>query len=669
MRSVWLLMPMLALVGCKPREKEAGLVAVVSLEAGLVSKCLQLEIGAGATRVSSDPVVLAGKTKVWVGIAQGSFPAQVEVRALGFSDEGCQTRAREESSLVSETFDKMMVKQVALTLKKVTPKTETSCSDGLDDDLDGKTDCGDGDCDDHPCTSAAACLVATRCSNGTCGGGQMKQCLAPPTTCFQPVGVCAATDGGCQYTVAMSATCSDADSCTVMDRCELDGACRGTQRSCAQSANVCLEDTGSCADGGCTFAAKVDAGCDDLDSCTVTDRCSAAGTCSGARVVCESAACRIVANRCNADGGCVFDAVDAGTSCDGGVCSLAGDCLPRFPYQPTNFDVVQVRAPPAAPTVLDCGETIIDTAGTGLPRTTNWCRNQMFEASIIKQDGGPDTVLVSLSGLTITSDAGLTLIGNKPVIFAVFGDVDITGQVITKSGAQVCTSGAGRDGSSGIGGNSAGSGAGFSTAGGAGGEGVGLVGLINGPAGGGVEPNATASPLRGGCSGGRGGNQSSGATPGGGAVQISAAGAMAINGTIAAPGEGGRGGAFAAAGNGGGSGGLVVLEARELTISGGAITANGGGGGQGGGVIVGNPGADGLIDAASGAPGGSGGPVLGGNGGTGGFASPPTGGATNTNGGGGGGSSGLLFFRGAAACSIGPQVVLSPLPRLDAGCP
>ncbi len=657
----------LGLVACKPRENEAGLVAIVALEAGLVSKCMQLEVGAGGSSRISDPVLLAGKTTIYVGIAQGTFPAQVDVRALGFIDETCQVRAREESPAVSVTFDKKMVTQVPLTLKKVAPKTETACGDGLDDDLDGRIDCGDSDCNGQPCTSTAACLVATSCTNGTCGGGQMKQCLSPPTTCFQPVGVCAATDGGCQYTVASSAMCSDGDSCTLMDRCELDGSCRGTQRSCAQSSNICLEGTGSCVDGGCTWAPKPDAGCDDADHCTVGDRCSASGSCAGERVSCVAPACRVVAPSCNPDGGCVFGSVDAGTSCDGGLCSLAGDCLPRFPYQPTNFDVIQARAPPAAPTVLDCGETIIETSVTGPPRTTNWCGNQVFEASIIKQDGGPDAVLVSLSGLTISPDAGLMIIGNKPVIFAVFGDVSITGQVIAKSGAAFCTSSAGRDGTSPFGGTSGGSGAGFSTAGGAGGDGA--SGAINGPGGGGLDANATGSPLRGGCSGGRGGNQSAAAARGGGAVQISAAGTMTINGRIAAPGEGGSGGALGAAGNGGGSGGLVLLEAQELTISGGAITANGGGGGEGGGLFSGNPGTNGRIDAASGAPGGSGGSAFGGSGGIGGFTSPPTAGATNTNGGGGGGSSGRLFFRGATACSIGPQVILSPLPALDAGCP
>jgi hypothetical protein len=655
----------LGVSACK--RHETGLVVIVTPDQGLMSTCMQLEISAGATRINSGPVRLAGKTSIVVGVAQGTFPEQVGLRALGFIDEGCQLRAREESALVSATFDKSTVRQVRLTLKKLARMTEVACGDGLDDDLDGEIDCSDSDCNDQPCTSSAACLIATRCSNGTCGGGQMKACLAPPTRCFEPIGVCSASDGECEYEVALTTPCTDSDSCTVMDQCHSDGSCRGTQRTCAQTANVCLEETGTCADGGCTFTAKPGLGCDDSDSCTIGDRCNTAGTCAGDRVGCVAPACRAVAKTCGADGGCLFEMADAGSNCDGGVCSIAGDCLGRFPYQPTNFDVLQARAPPAAPTVLDCGETIIDTSGTGLPRTTNWCRNQMFEASIIKQDGGLDAVLVSMSGLTIGPDAGLRLIGDKPVLFAVFGDAQVAGTVVTRSGSQLCGLGAGHDGSNSLGATTGGSGAGFSTRGGEGGNGL---GGIMGPAGGGIEPNATASPLRGGCQGGRGGNQSGMAAQGGGGVQISASGTMTISGTIAAPGSGGRGGGPGAAGNGGGSGGVVVLEASELTISGGAITANGGGGGEGGGTIVdGQDGFDGFTESAAGAPGGTSGMGPGGAGGTGGFTSPPTAGTQGENGGGGGGSSGLLFFRGTAACAITPEVTRSPRPTLDSGCP
>jgi hypothetical protein len=661
-------------LACKPREKEAGLVAIVTIDPGVTSKCMQLEIGTNGTRRNSDPVVLAGRAVVHVGIAQGGFPDQVDLRALGFADEACQTRAREESALVAATFDKAEVRRVALTLKKVPPKNETACDDGADEDLDGQIDCADSDCNDRPCASMAACLVSTRCTNGACGGGQMRQCLTPPTTCFVPTGVCSATDGGCVYTVAMAAQCDDADRCTTQDRCELDGGCRGVPVACQQGTNACLEAMGACADGGCTFAPRVDAGCDDTDNCTITDRCNESGACAGARVTCTPTSCRAFTNQCNADGGCVFSLVDAGTSCDAGVCSLEGDCLPRFPYQPVNFDVVQLRAPPPAPTVLDCGETIIDTSATGNLRLTNWCRGQPFEATVVRQPGGPEALLVSLAGLSITTDGGLTVVGNRPLIFGVFGDVSITGRVVSRAGSINCSSGNGVDGASGAIGNSGGSGAGFSTSGGSGGPGTGTPTTT----GGGVESQSGPIPLRGGCRGGRGGDQSGNLTEGGGGFQISAAGTMALNGVIAAPGRGGAGGDWqlvkGKAGNGGGSGGMVILEAATLVVSGGAITANGGAGGEAGGVAGGDgrPGEDGPVDTATAAQGGTGGALAGGEGGAGGALGPPTpgtGGAGLSAGGGGGGSSGRLFFRGAASCSIGPQVVLSPLPPLDAGCP
>ncbi|MBM4780601.1 MAG: hypothetical protein GQE15_23125 [Archangiaceae bacterium] len=668
----WIAAALLVMTACKPRETEAGLVAKVKIDPNLVSKCMQLEIGANGSRRNSNPVLLAGKSVVFVGIAQGTFPDQVEVRALGYADEGCQTRAREESLLVSATFDKKAVREVMLTLKKVLPKTETECSDGRDDDEDGTKDCEDSDCNDKPCTSSALCLVSTRCSSGSCGGGEMKACLTPPSTCFQPSGSCSPNDGTCRYSVAMAAQCDDNDVCTTQDKCELDGGCRGAPVSCVQSGNVCLEGVGNCADGGCTFAPKIDAGCDDSDSCTITDRCSAQGTCSGSRVSCQPTSCRSFTNQCNADGGCIFAMVDAGTSCDGGLCTLAGDCLPRFPYQPVNFDITDLRAPPPMPTVLDCGETTIDTSATGNMRLDNWCRGQPFEATVLRQANGPEVLLVSMSGLTISNDAGLTIVGSRPIIFAVFGDVDITGQIVTRAGAPLCTAGNGNDGASEALGNSGGSGAGFSTAGGQGGAGS----FTSTTSAGGAEPQVGPTPLRGGCRGGRGGDQSGAGAEGGGAVQISAGGTMSINGVIAAPGRGGARGTYqlvkGKAGNGGGSGGMVVLEATTLVISGGAVTANGGGGGEGGGIVIGadgNAGADGALASSTPASGGSGGATVGGEGGQGGALGPPTAGTASTSGGGGGGSSGRLFFRGPGSCSIGPQVILSPAPALDAGCP
>lgn len=369
----------------------------------------------------------------------------------------------------------------------------------------------------------------------------------------------------------------------------------------------------------------------------------------------------------------MFDLVDAGTSCDGGICSRAGDCLARFPYQPSNFDPTQLRAPPSAPTVLDCGETIIDTTGL-TPTLTNWCRNQDFPAVTIPQQGGPDAVLVTLAGLTLTPDAGLIIVGDKPLIFGVLGDVVITGTITARAGSIVCTAGRGLDGEAISGANSGGSGAGFATNGGRGGAAERLppFNSTSETLPGQAEQQQGAVPLRGGCRGGRGGATMLSAAEGGGAFQVSASGTMSLAGIASAPGRGGTGApssglGIPTGGNGGGSGGLLVFEANELTVSGGRLSANGGAGGQGGGSqAAGDTGSDGTTDATS-APATTGSVLAGGNGGAGGAQSPPTAGGNHPTaaGGGGGGSAGRIVLRGASMCSLSLGVVVSP----SAVCP
>lgn len=659
----WSTLTLVALLASCTRQTEAGLRVVVNLSPGVTSRCLQLEISSSGNTRGSELVRIAGKTTIVIGVAQGSFADTVSLRAVGFSDEACQQRSREETAMRSATFVKGRVEQIELTFGAVTPRTEELCADGLDDDRDGQIDCADSDCNAKPCTSSMLCFAGTTCSGGTCGGGAVRTCNAPPTSCFQSTGSCEPSDGGCVYTLNAAAACNDNNSCTQQDRCETDGSCRGMPIACSQSTNVCLETMGTC-DGGCAFAAKPDAGCDDNISCTIDDRCTAQGTCAGSRISCAAVDCRTVANRCEVDGGCVYDMVDAGTGCDGGLCSVSGDCLPRFPYDPTNFQVVQLRKPPDAPTVLDCGETTIDTTGPR-PMLTNWCRSQPHEVTTISQPGGPDVVLFSFSGLTIAPDAGLVLVGDKPVIFAVLGDAQINGRITARAGPATCTDGRGVDGASPVGANSGGSGGGFRDPGGNGGGTMfSTMTSSLGP-----DSQQTPNPLRGGCPGGRGGGQSTRAE-GGGGFQISAAGTMSVTGVISAPGRGGTGGAAGTivppaapiAGNGGASGGLIVLEANVLSVSAGAIVANGGGGGSGGnnGGARGGDGSDGL-DSAAQAPGGGAG--AGGPGAAGGSTSGPVG-APNAQlgggGGGGGGSAGRIFLRGAASCSLS-SFVQSPM--------
>lgn len=666
------LVSVLALSACPASRLERALRVVIDLDQGLTSKCLQVEVESGSSRFS-DPLVLTGKTPLTAGVPQGDLPDTIRVRALGYLDERCTQRANEESDFATGTFEDGRIGEVNLRVSVRTPRTETRCGDAVDDDRDGLTDCADPDCTSQPCVASDRCLVEPRCASGTCQSTSVRQCRAPPTTCFLPGGFCVPSDGGCEYVVSTSNSCSDFDACTVSDACQADGGCVGTPLSCPMNTTqVCRSAAGACADGGCVYAVTPDAGCDDGEACTVDDRCSDQGACAGDRVVCAPRACAVFTGQCADGGTCLYAPVDAGTPCDGGVCSLAGDCLPPFPYAPSNFDVVQLRAPPPGPTVLDCGETIIDSTGPSVNRPTNWCNGQPYEATVIRQDGGVEALLVSFNGLSITHDGGLRLVGDKPVIFGVFGNVSITGTIVAEAGDRICA-GASADGEASVTGNGGGAGGSFSTVGGPGGTGS----FTSGGTATAIESNLGPSPLRGGCRGGRGGDQTNAPARGGGGFQISAAGTMTISNTIAAPGRGGSGGVagaitrLASAGNGGGSGGLLVLEASALTVSGGALTANGGGGGEGAALAAnGQSGAQGALTSASPAPGGSGMALGGGRGGDGAAGTTGATGGQNTItiGGGGGGGLGVVFLRSLAPCNLNPNAVYSPPANPDGGC-
>jgi hypothetical protein len=127
--------------------------------------------------------------------------------------------------------------------------------------------------------------------------------------------------------------------------------------------------------------------------------------------------------------------------------------------------------------------------------------------------------------------------------------------------------------------------------------------------------------LRGGCPGGSG-NQDSLLTvglaapgAGGGAIQLSVAGRLDVNGAIIADGSGGAGGSSGnrGGGGGGGSGGMVYLETS--TLDGFISLANVVGGGGGGGADSTTSGSPGFSGRSGGAGGGGALGRLGGRGG------------------------------------------------------
>jgi hypothetical protein len=147
-----------------------------------------------------------------------------------------------------------------------------------------------------------------------------------------------------------------------------------------------------------------------------------------------------------------------------------------------------------------------------------------------------------------------------------------------------------------------------------------------------------------GCSGGPAGKVGSGDPPfagaGGGAIQVSVAGSLAVlGGSIDARGGGGAGGFMSGGGAGGGAGGSVLVQARAFPSGMPGCFVEGGGGGAGGSEssagqpgLIGGPG--GI--SQSGTAGGSGGVGAGTDGQT------PT--LTERGGGGGGGSGGQCLI-------------------------
>jgi hypothetical protein len=357
-----------------------------------------------------------------------------------------------------------------------------------------------------------------------------------------------------------------------------------------------------------------------------------------------------------------------------------------YTYTPTNFDQTKLDFGDAPTTVLDCQATTTINTGNGnattdtsMPTITNWC-GAAPAAFVGQQTGGPNVVVIPLQGLTVAAGRTLRVIGNRPVILAVRGDVSIGGTISAKGigstagagGNASCSGGTGKNGgnngstNAGAGG---GGGGGFGLGGNGGGRGHRLLGDTAGGAAGGTEGNGNLSPLRGGCSGGKGGNGNGtggAGGGGGGAIQISASGTLTIlqGGVVTASGGGG----LAAndeedGGGGGGSGGSVLLEGGAVIVSSGAwITANGGGGASGASTSNDSsaPGTDGFSNntqRAPGGPGSSGGGNGGGGGATQGGAQAGADGDSagilpGGGGGGGGGGVGRIRVHGASSCSL-----------------
>jgi hypothetical protein len=316
-------------------------------------------------------------------------------------------------------------------------------------------------------------------------------------------------------------------------------------------------------------------------------------------------------------------------------------------FVPSNFGPSSLPARGAAWTVD--GAVLLDTSTgnggpTGIPHQQAW--------------------LIYVDSLTVTAGATLTVVGSRPLI--VVADtitVDGTIRVLAGSDGTGCTQAvfnsqsschaAGGSGGGGFGGN--------------GGRGRNMDGNSNYVLGGAANGDPLLTPLRGGCSGAKGGAggddtlDGGAGGAGGGGIQLSAQYSLIVRGMINAGGGGGGGGQARTApsgascnvessgGGGGGSGGAILLEGCRVEVASAGFACASGGGGGGGEDNVSSVAAAGPDGGCTALPGGAGGLGASNSGGAGGFdtsANGQDGNSTNdASGGGGGGAVGRIRIR------------------------
>gem|GEM_PF-5526822 len=297
----------------------------------------------------------------------------------------------------------------------------------------------------------------------------------------------------------------------------------------------------------------------------------------------------------------VKDGDETNVDC-GGSCAACSTCTvhalpPTINVDPKPFAAKFLSAPQWSCT--STGITTIDSdAGTVVSTTCDLGSISVANGVPQLDSTGVPVFVVRLQGLRVTNGHVLRVIGDKPVVILVAGDVIVDTNGMIDASAAGATPGPGGSplscanretglGTMGTNTGWGGGGGGFGTAGG-----QGCYMTINGGA---VTGSQNLVPLRGGCPGGT--SQSAGqGGAGGGAIEIAASGRIKIGETgianIAASGGGGRN--SDGGGNGGGAGGgiLLVAPANPMLGTMGALRTNGGSG-TGGASAVGTSSNDG----------------------------------------------------------------------------
>jgi len=269
------------------------------------------------------------------------------------------------------------------------------------------------------------------------------------------------------------------------------------------------------------------------------------------------------------------DQTDAGPT-TGQLCS----------FLPSNFDLSAIDFDGVGDVVLPRDQTIETDLGGLLGGTGQYNYREVAQSS------GPKLGIFAVKSLTIPAGVTASAEGGDPLVIVALGDIVVDGTLLGSSVTDPYWLGPGAQQQSGNE-NVAGAGSGGGAAGtpmssaggagycGAGGDGASLTGSAS--KGGASWGTAALVPLVAGSDGATGGVGPGG--NGGGAIQLTACGALTVAGLIDVGGQGGTAsgvydstGAISQQASGGGSGGAILLEGASVAVTG-TLAANGGGGG------------------------------------------------------------------------------------------
>lgn len=189
------------------------------------------------------------------------------------------------------------------------PTTETACTDGMDDDCDHAIDCADSDCSGIDCDDGLTCTVTDRCAmDGACAG--------LPMDCDD--GIACTTDAcaegtGCTHTPS-DALCMD----MAGGHCDAASGCQYPTCSAATCVAVDACDTATCVGTTCTHTPACTTGQTCCGGACHPTACSDGNPCTDDSFDTTTCACRHVNNTAACSDG---SACTTGDRCAAGRCA------------------------------------------------------------------------------------------------------------------------------------------------------------------------------------------------------------------------------------------------------------------------------------------------------------------------------------------------------------